>query len=210
MSRAAGNNHSWFGHWSHHSPVLPGISQAALSLLTWHFWGYPGGLSTREVGHVKSHYAKAAPLRAALSYHPQCDNLLLTLLAGLTPPDGDVSRHTDLCPWEREDLPDPLAPMPEPQGPCSRLTACSQHALYLVPAPDGRHTADAYITWAYDAARIRPQDDYLIWDITKDGRIPPVGILIPFFVAGHRRPSAQADGRRKPHPAQGHGPCLRR
>ncbi|MFD6532768.1 type I-E CRISPR-associated protein Cse1/CasA [Streptomyces sp. NPDC060184] len=173
MSRAAGNNHSWFGHWSQERPVPPNLSQAALSLLNWHFWGAPGGLSRRAVGSVSHHYAKASPLRAALSYHPECDNLFLTLLAGLTPPDGDVSRHTDLCPWERDDLPDPLKPMPEPQGPCSRLTACSQHALHLVPAPDGEHTADAYITWAHDAERIRPEDDYLIWDIDKDGRTTP-------------------------------------
>jgi CRISPR system Cascade subunit CasA len=122
---------------------------------------------------VSHHYAKASPLRASLSYHPECDNLFLTLLAGLTPPDGDVSRQMDLCPWERDDLPDPLKPMPEPQGPCSRLTACSQHALYLVPAQDGEHTADAYITWAYDAERIRPEDDYLIWDIDKEGKTSP-------------------------------------
>ncbi|WND39992.1 type I-E CRISPR-associated protein Cse1/CasA [Streptomyces sp. BB1-1-1] len=173
MSRAAGNNHSWFEHWSHDSPLPPDLSQSALSLLTWHYWGDPGALSSRAVGHVRSHYAKASPLRAALSYHPQCDNLLLTLLAGLTPPGGDVSRHTDLCPWEREELPDPLRPMPEPQGPCSQLTACSQHALCLVPTSDGEHTADAYITWAYDAERIRPEDDYLIWDITKDGKTSP-------------------------------------
>ncbi|TXS52769.1 type I-E CRISPR-associated protein Cse1/CasA [Streptomyces sp. t39] len=173
MSRAAGNNQSWFGHWSHDKHVLPDLSQTALSLLTWHYWGAPGALSRRAVEEVSHHYAKASPLRAALSYHPECDNLFLTLLAGLTPPDGDVSRQVDLCPWERDDLPDPLKPMPEPQGPCSRLTACSQHALYLVPAPDGRHTADAYITWAYNAERIRPEDDYLIWDIGKDGETFP-------------------------------------
>ncbi len=173
MSRSAGNNHAWFGHWSHDKLVLPDLSQAALSLLTWHFWGAPGALSSRTVDHVSHHYAKASPLRGALSYHPECDNLFLTLLAGLTPPDGDVSRQIDLCPWEHEDLPDPLKPMPEPQGPCSRLTACSQHALYLVPAQDGKHAADAYITWAYDAERIRPEDDYLIWDIGKDAETLP-------------------------------------
>ncbi|MFJ9624919.1 type I-E CRISPR-associated protein Cse1/CasA [Streptomyces sp. NPDC101181] len=173
MSRSAGNNHSWFGHWSHAELVLPHLSQAALSLLTWHYWGAPGALSRRAVDHVSHHYAKASPLRAALSYHPECDNLLLTLLAGLTPPDGDVSRQTDLCPWERENLLDPLKPMPAPEGPCSRLTACSQHALYLVAAEDGEHTTDAYITWAYDAERIRPEDDYLIWDIGKDGETFP-------------------------------------
>ncbi|WP_369383177.1 type I-E CRISPR-associated protein Cse1/CasA [Streptomyces sp. cg36] len=173
MSRSAGNNHSWFGHWSHDQLVLPSLSQAALSLLTWHYWGSPGGLSRREVGQVSHHYAKASPLRGALSYHPECDNLFLTLLAGLTPPDGGVRRQSDLCPWERDDLPDPLQPMPEPQGPCSRLTACSQHALLLVPDEDGEHTADAYITWAYDTERIRPEDDYLIWDIGKDGKTFP-------------------------------------
>ncbi|NJP65884.1 type I-E CRISPR-associated protein Cse1/CasA [Streptomyces spiramenti] len=169
MSRAAGNNQSWFGHWSHDNLVQPDFSQAALSLLTWHYWGAPGGLSRRAVEGVSHHYAKASPLRSALSYHPECDNLFLTLLAGLTPPDGDVTRHTDRCPWECDELPHPLKPMPEPQGPCSRLTACSQHALYLVPAQDGKSTADAYITWAYDAERYRPQDDYLIWDIAKNG-----------------------------------------
>ncbi|MFB6626280.1 type I-E CRISPR-associated protein Cse1/CasA [Streptomyces sp. NPDC056374] len=173
MSRAAGNNHSWFGHWSHHDPVPPNLSQATLSLLTWHYWGAPGALSTRTVGEVSHHYAKAAPLRAALSYHPECDNLFLTLLAGLTPPADEVSRQTDLCPWERDDLPDPLKPMPEPLGPCSQLTACSQHSLYLVPDQDGEHVADAYVTWAYDAERIRPQDDYLIWDIDDDGNTFP-------------------------------------
>ncbi|MCC0577421.1 type I-E CRISPR-associated protein Cse1/CasA [Streptomyces californicus] len=173
MSRSAGNNHSWFGHWSQDRFLLPHLSQSALSLLTWHYWGAPGALSRRAVGRVSHHYAKASPLRAALSYHPECDNLFLTLLAGLTPPDGDVSRLSDLCPWERDELPDPLEPMPEPQGPCSRLTACSQHALYLVPAEDGEHTADAYITWAYDAKRIRPEDDYLIWDIGKNGTTFP-------------------------------------
>lgn len=173
MSRQAGNNHSWFGHWSQDNLVQPNLSQAALSLLTWHYWGDPGPLSMRAIEDVSHHYAKASPLRAALSYHPECDNLFLTLLAGLTPPDADVSRQSDLCPWEREDLPDPLRPMPQPQGPCSRLTGCSQHALRLVPAQDGEHTADAYITWAYDAERIRPEDDYLIWDIGKEGRTFP-------------------------------------
>lgn len=41
MSRSAGNNHSWFGHWSCDQLVLPDLSQAALSLLTWHYWGFP-------------------------------------------------------------------------------------------------------------------------------------------------------------------------
>ncbi|MDJ1130575.1 type I-E CRISPR-associated protein Cse1/CasA [Streptomyces iconiensis] len=173
MSRAAGNNHSWFGHWNSEKLLFPGLSQAALALLTWHYWGAPGTCSTRTVGTVSHHYAKASPLRAALSYHPECDNLFLTLLAGLTPPDSDVSRETDLCPWERDTLSDPLKPMPEPQGPCSRLTACSQHALYLVPADDGEHIADAYITWAYDAERLRPQDDYLIWDFDQEGNTYP-------------------------------------
>ncbi|GAA4675956.1 type I-E CRISPR-associated protein Cse1/CasA [Streptomyces chumphonensis] len=173
MSRAAGQNHSWFGHWSSERLLPPCRSQAALALLTWHYWGAPGASSTRTVGSTSHHYAKAAPLRAALSYHPECDNLFLTLLAGLTPPDSAVSRATDLCPWERDDLPDPLKPMPEPQGPCSRLTACSQHALYLVPADDGERVADAYITWAYDATRLRPEDDYLIWEFDKDGNTYP-------------------------------------
>ncbi|MFG7940722.1 type I-E CRISPR-associated protein Cse1/CasA [Streptomyces cacaoi] len=167
MSRAAGNNHSWFSHETAAAPVLPDPSQAVLGLLTWHYWGSPGRCSTRTVGSVSAAVAKAAPLRGALSYHPECDNLFETLLAGLVP-DVNADRKTDLCPWEREELPDPLKSMPEPLGPCSRLTGTSQHAVYLVPAEDGRRTKDAYITWAYNAPRVRPQDDYLIWDVNKD------------------------------------------
>lgn len=172
MSRAAGNNHSWFSHDTASAPVLPDPSQAALALLTWHYWGAPGRCSTRTVGEVSKAVAKASPLRAALSYHPEGDNLFRTLLAGLVP-DVHADRKTDLCAWEREDLPDPRKPLPAPEGPCSRLTSTSQHAVYLVPAEDGYHTKDAYITWAYDADRVRPEDDYLIWDFSKEGKTFP-------------------------------------
>ena len=51
----------------------------------------------------------AGPLRSTLSYHPEGDTLLATLLAGLTPPPPGLSPDQDLCPWELPDLPDPLA-----------------------------------------------------------------------------------------------------
>lgn len=173
MSRASGNNHSWFSHDTEDNPVLPDISQAVLSLLTWHYWGASGRCSKRTVGDFSDAGSRAAPLRGVLSYHPECSNLFRTLLAGLTPPEKVVSRKTDLCAWERDELTDPLRPMPYPQGPCSRLTAVSQHAVYLVPAEDRLHVADAYITWAYRAERLRSGDDYLILDVGKKDTVFP-------------------------------------
>jgi CRISPR type I-E/ECOLI-associated protein CasA/Cse1 len=174
VTRPAGNNHAWFRHVSDASPDLPTVPEAILNLLVWHYYGPSGRCSSREVNGVKTASAKAGPLRTALSYHPEGDNLLQTLLAGLIPPDSTVRREEDQCPWEWDALPDPDAVPRAPSGPCSRLTACSQHALLLVPDEnDSRLVGDAFITWAYRDHRIPRRDDFLIWQISQQGNPYP-------------------------------------
>ncbi|ARF58337.1 type I-E CRISPR-associated protein Cse1/CasA [Streptomyces gilvosporeus] len=174
VTRPSGNNHAWFRHGHDASPDLPDAPEAVMNLLVWHFYGPSGRCSSREVGGVKSASATAGPLRTALSYHPEGDSLFETLLAGLVRPESTVKRETDQCPWEWDELPDPEAPAPSPPGPCARLTACSQHALLLVPDPqDPQLVRDAYITWAYRSGRIPRDDDYLIWQVSQQGNRYP-------------------------------------
>ncbi|MEV7090155.1 type I-E CRISPR-associated protein Cse1/CasA [Streptomyces sp. NPDC093085] len=174
VTRPSGNNHAWFRHGSDARPDLPTTTEAVFNLLTWHYYGPSGRCSAREVAGVKSASMTAGPLRTALSYHPEGDTLFETLLAGLVRPDTTVRRKTDRCPWEWDELPDPDAPPRPPRGPCSRLTACSQHALLLVPDPENMdRVRDAFITWAYRSGRIPRDDDYLIWQISQQGNRYP-------------------------------------
>ncbi|MZE76785.1 type I-E CRISPR-associated protein Cse1/CasA [Streptomyces xinghaiensis] len=174
VTRPSGNNHAWFRHGSDSAPDLPTASEALLNLLVWHYYGPSGRCSAREVNGVKTASATAGPLRTALSYHPEGDTLFETLLAGLVPPETTVRRTEDRCPWEWDELPDPDAPPPVPSGPCSRLTACSQHAVLLVPDEENKGLIrDAYITWAYRTGRIPRDDNYLIWQISQQGNRYP-------------------------------------
>ncbi|MFF8367069.1 type I-E CRISPR-associated protein Cse1/CasA [Rhodococcus erythropolis] len=175
VTRPAGNNHSWFRHSSDARPDPATTTEALLNLLTWHYYGPSGRCSAREVNGVKSASAAAGPLRTALSYHPEGATLFETLLAGLVPPAQNVVAEADQCPWEWEELSDPDGPPPALTGPCSRLTAGSMHALLLVPDPaDTSRVQDAYITWAYRKGRgTRPDDDYLIWQISKQNNTYP-------------------------------------
>lgn len=173
MTRPAGNNHAWFRHGNDAVPDLPSTADAVLHLLIWHYYGPSGRCSAREVGGVKSASATAGPLRTALSYHPEGATFFHTLLAGLIAPAGSVRREEDQCPWEWEELPDPAAPPPAPRGLCARLTACSQHALLLMPDDDGSWVRDAYITWAYRSGRIQRDDAYVIWQVSQQNNRYP-------------------------------------
>ncbi|MGW4102035.1 type I-E CRISPR-associated protein Cse1/CasA, partial [Streptomyces sp. NPDC004976] len=173
MTLSSGNNHAWWTHTSDTRPEPLTASAAFLHLLTWHYYGPPGRSSARDVNGEKTSTAKAGPVRAALSYHPEGATLFETLLAGLTPPERTVDREQDQCPWEWAELPHPDGLPPTLSGPCSRLTAASMHALLLVPDKnDASLVGDAYITWAYRKDRgTRPEDDYLIWQISKQDNL---------------------------------------
>ncbi|MGW1177413.1 type I-E CRISPR-associated protein Cse1/CasA [Kitasatospora sp. NPDC002543] len=172
-TRPSGNNHSWFQHVNSAAPDLPTPAQAVLHLLVWHYYGPSGRCSSRTVGDVKDAGSKAGPLRSTLSYHPEGETLFESLLAALPEPGADVRRDTDLCPWEWEVLPDPLAAPPPLRGPCSELTARSQHALLLVPDDTGAFVKDAFITWAYRDKISREGDPFLIWQTSKQGNPYP-------------------------------------
>jgi len=173
-TRPSGNNHAWFTHVQDGAPDPVPAGEAALSLLTWHYYGPSGRGSARTVGGTASANMKAGPLRGVLSYHPEGSTLLETLLAGLLRPDPGVSRLNDRCMWEWEELPDPDAPPPTVQGPCSRLTAVSQHALLLVPDPNDENVVtDAFITWAYRDGRLPRDDPFLIWQTSQQGNPYP-------------------------------------
>jgi CRISPR system Cascade subunit CasA len=174
VTRPAGNTHAWFRHGSDARPDLPTAPEAVLNLLVWHYYGPSGRCSAREVNGVKTASATAGPLRTALSYHPLGETLFETVLAGLVQPERTVRRGDDLCPWEWQELPDPDKAPPTPAGPCARLTACSQHALLLVPEENNPHLVrDAYITWAYRSGRIPRDDNYLIWQISQQNNRYP-------------------------------------
>ncbi|MFC9856161.1 MULTISPECIES: type I-E CRISPR-associated protein Cse1/CasA [unclassified Streptomyces] len=172
VTRPSGNNHSWFRHDRDTAPEPPTASEAFLSLLVWHYYGPSGRCSSREVNGVKSASSTAGPLRTALSYHPEGTSLFETLLAGLVPPESTVRAEQDLCPWEQDELPDPDNPPRASQGPRSRHTGRSQHALLLVPDEDSTHVRDVFITWAY-RERMPREDDYLIWQVSQQGNRYP-------------------------------------
>ncbi|MGW4646979.1 type I-E CRISPR-associated protein Cse1/CasA [Kitasatospora sp. NPDC004289] len=173
-TRPAGNNHAWFQHVDSASPDLPTPAQAILHLLVWHYYGPSGRCSSRTVDGVSAANSTAGPLRGSLSYHPEGTSLFETLLAGLPEPGQDDDPATDLCPWEQEELPHPIKAPLALRGPCSGLTARSQHALLLVPAEDGRRVQDAFITWAWHTGKVpRVGDPYLIWQTSKEGNPYP-------------------------------------
>ena len=174
--RAAGNNHSWFGHHSDADPRPVPAAQAFLDLVTWLYYGASGRCSAREIAGHSDANTKAGPLRSALSYHPVGASLFETLLAGIPKPEAWLEDAADPCPWEREDLPDPDHPeQVKVRGICSLLTSRAQHALLLIPNQDRSAVVDAYITWAFRGpiAVPSPQDPYLIWQTSKAGNPYP-------------------------------------
>ncbi|WP_181764128.1 type I-E CRISPR-associated protein Cse1/CasA [Streptomyces albidus (ex Kaewkla and Franco 2022)] len=173
FGRSAGNNHSWFGHHRDEAPHAPKASEAALHLLMWLYYGPSGRCGTRIVEQTSAADVSAGPLRSSLSFHPEGSSLLQTLLAGLVPPEISDRAETDLCPWELNELPDPLSAPESGSGPCSRLTSGWQHAVLLVPDAGGEMVTDAYVTWARRKKLPRADDAYLIWQTSQQGNLYP-------------------------------------
>ncbi|MEV8453878.1 type I-E CRISPR-associated protein Cse1/CasA [Streptomyces sp. NPDC052095] len=163
VTRPSGNNHSWFGHVRDDAPHPPSAATAVLYLLMWHYYGAPGKCTPRLLHGERISEARRGPLHGSLSYHPEGESLLVTLLAGLVRPGADVRRTEDLCSWEREEPTDPAGAPPVPLGPCGWWTDVSRHALLLQPDDRGEHVTDARITWAY---RLPGgfDDPYLVWE----------------------------------------------
>jgi len=163
MTRPSGNNHSWFSHVRDSAPRSPAADTAVPYLLMWHYYGAPGKCTARTLHGERISEAKRGPLFGSLSYHPEGDSLLITLLAGLVRPETEVQRKEDLCPWERNEPTDPGGAPPVPVGPCGWWTDTSRHALLLRPDARGERVTDAFITWAYRLPGAF-DDPYLIWE----------------------------------------------
>ncbi|MEV6527900.1 type I-E CRISPR-associated protein Cse1/CasA [Longispora sp. NPDC051575] len=172
IARASGNNQPWFdGHHRDADPVAVPPAEAALALIAQYFYGPSGRCTSRQVGAVKEANTMAGPLRTTIAYHPVGRNLFQTLLVGLAAPSPWASGEEDLCPWERDDLPDPLA-VPRPvAGYRSMLTARAHHSLLLVPDAEHESVVDAYLTWGTRARNLPVEDPYLIIQVAKDGNL---------------------------------------
>ncbi|MGW7521148.1 type I-E CRISPR-associated protein Cse1/CasA [Streptomyces sp. NPDC054796] len=148
FGRPEGNNLAWLSPHRDTDPQPVPSAQALWHLLIHHHYGASGQWSSRTVDGHRSSQANAGPLRSTLSFHPLGRTLYETLLAGVPKPADDWPEAQDLAPWEEPHLPDPLAPPAPLTRPARLLTGRSCHALLLLPAPDGRHVTDAYLTWA--------------------------------------------------------------
>jgi CRISPR system Cascade subunit CasA len=173
-ARPSGNNQVFFGHFTDDDQVALPSAEAALHLIALMYYGPSGQCATRTVDGQRFGNSRGGPLRRAMSYHPVGRTLFETLLLGIPAPGAwptpSAGAARDGCPWEREALPDPLAPPPAPVGPLSALTERYQHAVLLYPGPGGDTVVDSTITWAFrDLVPENGRDPYLIYDEGRDG-----------------------------------------
>ncbi|WP_330175984.1 type I-E CRISPR-associated protein Cse1/CasA [Streptomyces sp. NBC_01498] len=171
MARPAGNNQVFFGHFTDDEQVSLTPADAVLHLLAQLYYGPSGQCTPRTVAGQRFGNAYAGPLRKVLSYHPLGRSLFETLLLGLPYPNRwprDRNREPDRCPWERDELPDPLAVPTAPTGPLGALTEQYRHAVLLTRGPGGGSVVDAHITWALRVNRPPHEDPYLLWDEGRD------------------------------------------
>ncbi len=169
LGRPAGGNQVWFGHFTDLKPTPIPAAESAWWLLAYLSYGPSGMCSARRVAGQSFSNSTAGPLRSVVSFHPVGRNLFESLLAGLVPPElaDDAATVRDVCPWEADDLPDPLGVPTKPTWPGGMLTAQSRHALLLVPSDDGEQVVDAYATWAWRKPGAEIRDPYVIWRHSK-------------------------------------------
>jgi len=164
FDRPSGQNQIWFGHFVDAALAPIGPAEAAWYLVAQHFHGAGGRCSTRTVGATTESNTKVGPLRGTVAYHPIGRTVFESLLAGLPMADRepDSDEPADRCPWELDELPDPLGLPTPPTWPGGLLTGRSRHAVLLVPDHTGDHVVDVRLTWAWRQPS-RPVDDpYLI------------------------------------------------
>ncbi|WP_267881011.1 type I-E CRISPR-associated protein Cse1/CasA [Streptomyces sp. Tu 6176] len=178
MARPSGNNPVFLGHFTDDAPVPLPPEEALHHLIAQLYYGPSGQCTPRTVDGKRYGNVMGGPLRRTISFHPQGRTLYESLLLGIPKPahwpQAESGAGTDGCPWEREELLDPLAPPRPAAGPLSMLTERHQHAILLTPDEQGTAVTDATITWALREKRPDTgKEPYLIWDETKDGTVRP-------------------------------------
>ncbi|MCD0447512.1 type I-E CRISPR-associated protein Cse1/CasA [Glycomyces sp. A-F 0318] len=161
-----------FGHGTDAAPAPVDPAAAIWEVLTQRYFGPGGQCTARRLGTGKDGNGLIGPLRAAVSFHPWAPDLFTTLLLGLPCPDADQAalNPDDPFPWERADLPDPLAPAPPLSWPAGLLTGMTRHAVLLIPDLESSQIVDAYVTWSTKAPAGPVLDPYLIVDTGRDGK----------------------------------------
>ncbi|WP_328765422.1 MULTISPECIES: type I-E CRISPR-associated protein Cse1/CasA [unclassified Streptomyces] len=162
-----------FGHFNDGDPVPVPTAEAAWHLIAQLYYGPSGQCTPRKITAVKPGNGDAGPLRKSISYHPWADDLFTTLVLAVPQPGvcGDPAEE-DACPWEADELPDPLGPIPSMSWPGRVLTGRARHAALLEPASDGRSVTQAYLTWSTHEPPHLARDPYVILDTPKAGGAP--------------------------------------
>ena len=168
FGRPAGNALAWLSAHSDTEPYPVPCDEALWHLLAQHSYAAAGGCSKRTVDGACSAKAKAGPLRSTISFHPLGRTLLETLLAGLPKFGGDWQDTPDTCPWEEPAPPAPTRPPAAMTWPGRLLTGRSRHAVLLVPTPDGRAVADAFMTWGTQHPPLEATDPYLVYHLNPE------------------------------------------
>ncbi|WP_035954151.1 type I-E CRISPR-associated protein Cse1/CasA [Kitasatospora sp. NRRL B-11411] len=146
MTRPSGNTQPWRSRVPQEEPVAS--AEAFGWLLAWRDYGPCGTEALRSHGGKTTKMSKAGPNRRVVSYFPLGSSLFTSLVLGCPPPGRwPQLPGEDLAPWEREGLPDPLAPVVA-CGPVSLLAGRAAHAVLLAPGEGGEQTVSCWIAWA--------------------------------------------------------------
>jgi CRISPR system Cascade subunit CasA len=171
LGRPAGNNQVWFGHVTDQQPGPLSSAEAVWWLVAQLFYGPSGRCSSRVVRGESFANSTAGPLRSVVSFHPLGRTVFESLVAGIPAPDtaAGLAESLDACPWEREELPDPLGVPPQRGWPGGLLAGGFRHAVLLVPDAAGEQVTDAYLTWAWRRPSAPVRDPYVIWRQNRQG-----------------------------------------
>lgn len=159
FDRPAGNTQVWFGHHTDADPVAVTPHEAAWYLIAQLYYGASGRCTSRQVRGQAFANGFAGPLRGAMSFHPRGSTLFESLILGVPAP-REEHPGPDLCPWEADELPDPLAVTAPISWPGGLLTGQARHAVLLVPE-DGM-VRDAYVTWGTRHPAPLQRDPYVV------------------------------------------------
>ncbi|MFF0837644.1 MULTISPECIES: type I-E CRISPR-associated protein Cse1/CasA [unclassified Streptomyces] len=144
MTRASGNNQPWLDRTPQAAPVTP--HEAFWWVLAWRQYGPCGLGANRSHNGVTHKSMAAAPLRSAISWHPESGNEYTNLLLSAPHPSDIPVTGPDLPEWEQVALPDPLRPE-LPTGPVSRLINRAAHATLTRTDPTTGQITAVWAAW---------------------------------------------------------------